>query len=313
MSQKLAPALAAGNSIIIKASEFNPLSALFLASLAPEAGLPDGVFNCLVGGAEVGSALASHMKIRKISFTGSLNTGRKIQVAAAQSNLKSVTLELGGKSPVIVFPDADQEKAMEGVLLFMFINGQGCSHGTRLYLHEDIADSFLEKLVAYVKAAAGQLGTDPFTPGNISSPLYHHAQKQIVLDFIESGKKEATLLAGGNALGDKGCYIEPTVFANPKPDARVLKEEIFGPVLVVERFKTEEEALKAANNTEYGLAAYLWTKDVGRALRISRELEAGGVIVNGAGVVKPQYSMAGWKRKSPLHSCTCRPLRGAYC
>lgn len=249
------------------------------------------------------------MKIRKISFTGSIGTGRKIQIAAAQSNLKSVTLELGGKSPVVVFPDADQEKALQGALLFMFINGQGCSLGTRLYLHEDIADAFLEKLVAYVKGAAGQLGTDPLAAGNISSPLYHHAQKKTVLDFIESGKKEATLLAGGNALGDKGCYVEPTIFADPKPDARVLKEEIFGPVLVVERFKTEEEVLKAANDTEYGLAAYLWTGDVGRALRISRGFEAGAVVVNGAGTVRPQYPMAGWKRKSSHDPSAYHPTR----
>lgn len=180
----------------------------------------------------------------------------------------------------------------------MFINGQGCSLGTRLYLHDSIADEFIEKLVAYVKGAAGQLGADPMTPGNISSPLYHHAQKQTVLDYIESGKKEATLLAGGNAIGDKGCYVEPTVFADPQPNARVLTEEIFGPVLVVQRFSTEEEVLEAANDTEYGLAAYLWTKDVARSLRFSRALETGCVIVNGAGAQRPQYPMAGWKRKS---------------
>lgn len=198
----------------------------------------------------------------------------------------------------MVFPDADQEKALQGALLFMFINGQGCSLGTRLYLHDSIADAFLEKLVAYVKGAAGQLGTDPMTPGNISSPLYHHAQKQAVLDFVESGKKEATLLVGGSAVGDKGCYVEPTVFADPQPNARVLKEEIFGPVLVVQRFSTEEEVLEAANDTEYGLAAYLWTRDVSRALRFSRALETGSVIVNGAGTPRPQYPLAGWKRES---------------
>lgn len=209
-----------------------------------------------------------------------------------------MTLELGGKSPVVVFPDADQEKALQGALLFMFINGQGCSLGTRLYIHDSIADAFIEKLVAYVKGAAGQLGADPMTPGNISSPLYHHAQRQTVLDFIESGKKEATLLAGGTALGDKGCYVEPTVFADPQPNARVLKEEIFGPVLVVQRFSTEEEVLEAANDTEYGLAAYLWTRDVARSLRFSRALETGCVIINGAGALRPQFPMAGWKRKS---------------
>ena len=297
LAQKVGPSLAGGNSIIIKASEINPLASLYLASLAPQAGLPDGVLNCIVGGAEAGGALASHPKIRKISFTGSIATGRKIQVAAAQSNLKSVTLELGGKSPILVFPDADQDKAVQNCIQFMFLSGQGCSLGTRLYLHESIADEFLEKLLAVVKGAASQLGADPFAPGTMTSPLYHHAQRKVVLEYIESGKKQAVLLTGGNALGDKGCYVEPTIFINPQPDARVLREEIFGPVLVVDKFSTEEEVLAKANDTEYGLAAYLWTKDVSRALRLGRALEAGAVITNGAGGIAPQYPSAGWKRE----------------
>ena len=298
-AMKVAPALAAGNSIVIKTSELNPLSTLFLASLAPEAGLPDGVVNCLVGGAEVGSALASHMKVRKISFTGSVGTGRKVQVAAAQSNLKSVTMELGGKSPIVVFPDADLENAVQGALQFVLLNGQVCSAGTRLYLHNSIADSFIGKLVAAVKGAGGQLGGDPTAPETLACPLFNHRQKEIVTGFIESGKKEATLVTGGGVLGDKGCYLEPTVFVDPQPDARVLREEIFGPVLVVVRFETEEEALAAANDTEYGLAAYLWTRDVARALRFSRGVEAGAVKVNGKGSMKACYPVTPWKRKLP--------------
>ena len=294
---KVAPALAAGNSIIIKASEINPLSTLLVASLASEAGIPDGAINCLVGGPEVGNALSSHMKIRKISFTGSIATGRKVQVAAAQSNLKSVTMELGGKSPIVVFPDADMQKALSGALQFLAINGQGCAIGTRLYLHEDIADGFVQQLVSIAKGAAGKLGAEPMAADTRSCPLFHQGQKKIVMDYIESGKKEATLLTGGNALGDKGCYIEPTIFIDPKPDAKVLREEIFGPVLTIVKFKTEEEILKEVNYTEYGLSSYLWTRDVGRALRFSRKIEAGGVIVNGAGNMAPQYPFGGWKRK----------------
>ncbi|KAF5702729.1 aldehyde dehydrogenase [Fusarium mundagurra] len=299
LAMKAAPALACGNSIIIKTSELNPFSTLFMASLAIQAGIPPGALNCLVGGAEVGVALSSHMEIRKISFTGSIKVGKLIQVAAAQSNLKSVTLELGGKSPMIVFPDADLERALQTATMFLLMNGQGCALPTRLYVHDSIANEFIAKLKAIVEEHGRHLGGDPTLPDTRSSPLYHQRQKEVVLSYIEAGMKEATLLTGGQPIGDKGCYIEPTIFVNPHPDAKILREEIFGPVLTVVRFSTDDEVVQLANDTEFGLAAYVWTDDMSRALTLSQKLEAGTVSVNGAGGLQPSVPTGGWKRKIP--------------
>ncbi|KAM6507708.1 hypothetical protein FSOLCH5_012907 [Fusarium solani] len=296
LAMKAAPALACGNSIIIKTSETNPFSTLFMTSLAIEADIPPGALNCLVGGAEAGNALSSHMDIRKISFTGSIGVGKLIQIAAAKSNLKSVTLELGGKSPIIVFPDANLEAALPAATLFLLMNGQGCALPTRLYVHESIAEEFIGKVKDVVEGHAKTLGGDPTAASTYSSPLYHHRQKDVVLSYIESGKVEAKLITGGNAVGEQGCYVEPTIFVDPAPDARVLREEIFGPVLVVVRFSTDDEVLKLANDTEYGLAASIWTADMKRALRFANKLEAGSVSVNGAGGYHPSVPMGGWKQ-----------------
>lgn len=297
LAMKAAPGLACGNSIIIKTSELNPFSTLFMTSLATQAGIPPGTLNCLIGGPEVGEALSSHMDIRKISFTGSIKVGKLIQVAAAKSNLKSVTLELGGKSPLIVFPDADLERALQPATMFLLMNGQGCALPTRLYVHESIADEFIVKLKVIVEEHGRNLGGNPTLPSTRSSPLYHQRQKEVVLSYIQTGIKEATLLTGGKQIGAKGCYVEPTIFVDPHPDAKVLREEIFGPVLVVARFSTEDEVIKLANDTEFGLAAYVWTADISRALRLSQRLEAGTVNVNGAGGLQPNVPMGGWKRK----------------
>ncbi|RYC58834.1 hypothetical protein CHU98_g7377 [Xylaria longipes] len=296
MAMKLAPALACGNAMIIKTSEANPLSTLYMASLANSAGIPPGVVNCLTCGAEVGHALAAHMKIRKISFTGSIPVGKRIQVAAAESNLKSVTLELGGKSPVIVFADADIAKAVAGIMTFLVMNGQGCALGTRVYVHESVADEVISKVKNLAEMHAGTLGDDPLSKTTQSSPLYHHRQREIVLSYIESGKAEATLLCGGSSVGNQGCYVQPTVFVDPQPNARIVQEEIFGPVLVITRFETEEEVLKMANDTEFGIASSVYTKDISRVLRLSRLLEAGSVQVNGAGWPNPKIAMSGWKQ-----------------
>ncbi|RSL51784.1 hypothetical protein CEP54_011243 [Fusarium duplospermum] len=296
LAMKAAPALACGNSIIIKTSETNPFSTLFMASLAIEAGIPPGVLNCLVGGAEAGNALSSHMDIRKISFTGSIGVGKLILIAAAKSNLKSVTLELGGKSPIIVFPDANLEAALPAATLFLLMNGQGCALPTRLYVHESIAEEFIGKVKAMVEGHAKTLGGDPMAPSTYSSPLYHHRQKDVVLSYIESGKLEATLITSGKAVGEQGCYVEPTIFVDPAPNARVLREEIFGPVLVVVRFSTDDEVLRMANDTEFGLVASIWTADMKRALRFTHKLEAGSVSVNGAGGYHPSVPMGGWKQ-----------------
>jgi aldehyde dehydrogenase (NAD+) len=301
MAMKLAPALASGNVMIIKTSEANPLSTLFMASLANEAGIPAGVINCLTGGAEAGQALAAHMKIRKISFTGSVDVGRRVQVAAAQSNLKSVALELGGKSPVVVFPDADIDRAVAGIMTFLVMNGQGCALGTRVYVHDSVADAIIAKVKDLVEAHAANLGGDPLSETTRSSPLYHHRQRDSVLSYIESGKAEATLLCGGSSRGEQGCYVEPTVFVDPKPNARIVREEIFGPVLVLARFRTEDEVLRMANDTEFGLVASVHTKDIARALRFSRLLEAGNVQINGAGWPNPNIPMTGWKREFFLY------------
>ncbi|KAF9768878.1 hypothetical protein IL306_013772 [Fusarium sp. DS 682] len=296
LAMKAAPALACGNSIIIKTSEINPFSTLFMISLATQAGIPSGALNCLVGGPELGEALSSHMDIRKISFTGSIKVGKLIQVAAAQSNLKSVTLELGEKSPMIVFPDADVERALQASTIFLLMIGQGCALPTRLYVHDSIADGFITKLKVIVTAHSRHLGGDPAFPSTRSSPLYHHRQKEVVLSYIDAGRKEATLLTVGKPIGDKGCYIEPTIFVDPQPNAKVLREEIFGPVLTVVRFSTEDEVVKLANDTEFGLAAYVWTADMRRALRLTQKLEAGTVSVSGAGGLQPNVPMGGWKQ-----------------
>lgn len=296
-AMKVAPALAAGNAIIIKTSELNPFSTLFAAALSVDAGIPAGALNVLTGGSEAGNALASHPKIRKISFTGSVGVGRLVQIAAAKSNLKSVTLELGGKSPIIVFPDANLDQAVQAACMFLTLNGQGCALNTRLYVHEDVAGHVISKLKCVVEGHERTLGGDPLTPHTTSSPLYNHQQRTTVLSFIESGKIQAELLCGGGAVGEKGCYVKPTIFVNPQPDARILKEEIFGPVLTVVVFKTEEEVLALANETEFGLAAALWTKDIGRALRFARQLQAGSVRINGAGGFSPAVPTGGWKRE----------------
>ena len=293
---KAASALAAGNSLIVKASELNPFSTLFIVSLATEAGIPPGVINCITGDAVAGTALAAHMKIRKISFTGSLAVARQVQVSAAQSNLKSVTLELGGKSPVIVYPDANLDKATEFCCHFLMLNGQGCMLGTRVYLHKSIYDEMMPKIEGRVQAYENNLGSNPLDEGTWSSPMFHRRQLDRVLKFIEDGKKGAKLLRGGDVVEGKGCYIRPAIFTDPSPDSRVLNEEIFGPVVVVHKFKDDDEVIKLSNDTEFGLAAYIWTRDIGRALRISNRIEAGIIGINGL-PWSPNTTFGGWKRK----------------
>jgi aldehyde dehydrogenase (NAD+) len=302
-AMKAAPALAAGNVIISKASEMNPFSTLLLGELAIKAGFPSGALNILVGDVEAGNALSSHMRIRKISFTGSMAVGKKIQVAAANSNLKRVTLELGGKSPVLVFDDADLSVAVEGSSSFLALNGQGCILGTRVYVQEGIAEEFLKALTARVEGYGQTLGADPMDMSTMSSPLYHRRQRDSVLKSIEQGKKEAQLVTGGAAWGTEGCYVQPTIFYKPTPDSQITMHEVFGPVVVVDTFKTEGEVLQKANDTEYGLGAYLYTKDLDRAIRLSSALEAGTVTVNTAMSFHPTVPFGGFKGELTLSAC----------
>jgi aldehyde dehydrogenase (NAD+) len=300
---KAAPALAMGNVMIVKASEYNPFSTLLIGELANQAGFPPGTLNVLIGTVAAGSALSSHMKIRKISFTGSIGVGKQIQIAATKSNLKRVTLELGGKSPVIVFDDADFEKAIRGSLGYLAFNGQGCINGTRLYVHEKIAESFMQALKGAVEGLAATLGADPYDNSTMSSPMFHAAQKNRVLAYIETGKKEAELVTGGKTKGDKGCYIEPTVFYKPKKGAKIMDEEIFGPVLVVDTFSTEEEVVRLANDTEYGLGAYVFTESIDRMWRMTAAIEAGTVCCNNGNsmhVSTPFNGHKGEESKAPM-------------
>ncbi|KAI1333044.1 aldehyde dehydrogenase domain-containing protein [Xylariaceae sp. FL0255] len=259
--------------------EQTPPSTLFAASLTKAAGFPDGLIVVFTGGADAGSVLAAHMKIRMLSFTGSIGVGKKIQQAAAGSNLKKLTLELGGKSPVIVFDDADV-----------------CAGGTRMYDQEGVAQEMMFLMKGIVEYMASTLGASPLELTTMTSPLYNHRQKDVVMKYIEQGKTEATFLTGGSTVGEKGCYMQPTIFINPAKDAKVLNEEIFGPILTIVTFKVEAEALALANDTEYALAAYIWIKDLGRASRASKNIEAGSVCVNSAMIFDKGRPFGGWKQ-----------------
>ncbi|CAL5397056.1 unnamed protein product [Camellia sinensis] len=282
---KVAPALAAGCTMIVKPAEQTPLSALRYAHLAKlldgiKAGIPDGVINVITGfGPTAGAAIASHMDIDKISFTGSTEVGRLVMVAAAKSNLKAVSLELGGKSPVIIFDDADVDKAADLALLgIMYNKGEVCVAGSRVFVQEGIYDEIVKKLEE--KAKTWAVG-DPFNPTVRHGPQVDKTQFERILSYIEHGKREgATLLTGGKPCGQKGYYIEPTIFTDVKDNMVIAKEEIFGPVMSLMKFKTVEEAIERANATRYGLAAGIVTNDLNLANTVSRSIRAGVIWIN---------------------------------
>ncbi|RDW65644.1 aldehyde dehydrogenase family protein [Aspergillus mulundensis] len=277
---KAAPALATGNCFILKPSEKTPFAALALGALIKEAGFPPGVFQVLSGDGKTGALLASHMRVRKVSFTGSIPTGKKVQKMAAESNLKRVTLELGGKSPAVVFDDANLENAVTWCVNAITINtGQACFAASRVYVQEGIFDKFTEKYKAALEEKAKGIN-DPEDPSTVMGPLVDKAQFQRVTGFVERGAQTNKILTGGQRVGDKGFYIQPTVFTDVKQDEEIYKEEIFGPVSILNSFKTEEEVLKKANATEYGLMAGVFTQDINRALRVASEFESGMVGVN---------------------------------
>lgn len=276
---KVGPAIGAGNSIIMKTSEKSPLVPLYLARLSKEAGIPDGVISVLNGGGLPGRLLSEHMRIRKIAFTGSTRTGRAIQRAAADSNLKNVTLELGGKSPVIIFADADIKLAAEAAALgITFNSGQVCAAGSRVYIQKSIEAEFLPIFKAAITSViSGKLSALDTNIGAMADAI----QGKAVTDYIEVGKSEATLLLGGGRISSaEGWAIEPTVFTNVPDDSRINREEVFGPVLVLHTFETEEEVLRRANDSEYGLFSAVFTSNFDRAWRMAKGIEAGSVCIN---------------------------------
>jgi aldehyde dehydrogenase (NAD+) len=280
---KVAPALACGNTLVLKPAEQTPLSALELAAIAAEAGLPAGVLNVVTGyGETAGAALVSHADVDKIAFTGSTAVGRQIMRQAAAS-LKKVSLELGGKSPNIVLADADLDAAARGAFSAIFYNtGQCCTAGSRLIVHESARDELLGKLVD--RAGKMQPG-DPLDPKTRLGPMISAEQMERVLGYIEKGRSEGAevLVGGGRALyngEERGFWVQPTVFDGVREDHCIAREEIFGPVLSVLTFSDEDEALAMANRSEYGLAAGVWTRDIRKAHRFARDLEAGTVWIN---------------------------------
>ena len=279
---KVAPALAAGNSVILKPARQSPLSALLLAEIFAEAGVPDGVFNVVNGfGEDVGKALALSMEVDKIGFTGSTEVGKLMLVYSGQSNMKKVTAECGGKSPQIVFPDADLDAAVTYSVNNIYINqGEVCSASSRLLVHESIHDEFVAKFVEDAKRF--QPG-DPLDPATTMGPLVTREQQRRVLDYIAVGKKEGGRLAIGGSTPpglDAGFYVQPTLFDGVTRDMTIAREEIFGPVGAVMRFSDYDDAMSIANDSIYGLASAVWTKDLVTAHKAARAIEAGIVWVN---------------------------------
>ncbi|KAH8878811.1 aldehyde dehydrogenase [Thozetella sp. PMI_491] len=276
---KLGPALATGNTVVLKPAEQTPLSALYLANLVVQAGFPPGVVNIVNGyGRDAGAALASHMDVDKIAFTGSTATGRLIQKAAS-GNLKNISLETGGKNPLIVFADADLSQAAKWAHIGSMGNqGQVCTASSRLLVHERVVDQFVEAYMA--QFASWKIG-NPFELGVSQGPQVTKAQYESILNRTKGAVEEgAVLVSGGKPFGSKGYFIEPTVFKGVSPSMKIYREEVFGPVVTITSFQTEDEALQRANETEYGLAASVFTRDIELAHRMASRLEAGMVWVN---------------------------------
>ena len=275
---KGAPALACGNSMIFKPSETTPLCALKVAEILVEAGAPKGLYNVVQGYGDVGAALVSDDRVNKVSLTGSAPTGKKVYAAAA-AGMKHVTMELGGKSPMIIFDDADIENAVGGAMLGnMYSTGQVCSNGTRVFVQETIKEAFLKRFAE--RAAEIKLG-DPLDEETQMGPMVSKAQRDIVMGFVEKGIEEgATLVCGGKVVEGDGFFIEPTAFSDVTDDMTIAREEIFGPVMSVLSFKTEEEVIARANDTDLGLAAGVFTNDITRAHRVIDALDAGTCYIN---------------------------------
>ena len=296
---KSAPALAAGNAMLFKPAELTPLSAMRLAEIYTEAGLPAGVFNVVHGFAETGQAMTRHPGIAKVSLTGEAGTGKIVASEAARSSLKHVTMELGGKSPLLVFDDADLDNAVSGAMLGNFATqGEVCTNCTRVFVHEGVYDAFMDKLLARTQAI--RIG-HPGDPEIQMGPLISRDHQQLVLDYIQKGKDEgARLLTGGSAPQDPdladGNYVLPTIFDRCSDEMTIVREEIFGPVMSVLAFDDEDDAIRRANDTHYGLAAGVFTRDLNRAHRCSRRLQAGICWVNHYNVTPIEMTFGGAKQ-----------------
>ncbi len=293
---KLGPALATGCTVVMKPAEQTPLSALRVGELALEAGFPEGVINLLPGyGPTAGAALARHMDVDKVAFTGSTEVGHLIMKAAAETNLKRVTLELGGKSPNIIFADADMDKAVEGAHFALFFNqGQCCCAGSRTFVEESCYDEFVARSVERAKKRT--VG-NPFDKNTEQGPQVDQEQFNKVMGYIEAGKKEkANLVAGGGRVGNKGYFIEPTVFADVQDNMKIAQEEIFGPVMSILKFKDTSEVVERANKSLFGLAAAVWTKDISKAHAIADSVRAGTVWVNCYDVFDAAAPFGGFKQ-----------------
>ncbi|RNF35897.1 aldehyde dehydrogenase [Paracoccus methylarcula] len=306
---KAAAALAAGNSVVLKPAEQSPLSALRLAELATEAGIPDGVFNVVPGfGETAGKALGLHMDVDCLAFTGSTATGKMFMQYSGQSNLKQVWPETGGKSPNIVFADCEDLDAAADMAAFgiFFNQGEVCSANSRLYVERSIKDAFVEKLIA--RARAMQPG-DPLDPASKMGAIVDERQTQAIMRFVEAGQATAKLVTGGERvrIDGKGCFVQPTIFDDVRQDDPLAKDEIFGPVLSVLPFDSEAEAVSMANDSIYGLAASVWTDNLSRACRVSENLHVGTVSVNTVDALSAQTPFGGMKqsgfgRDLSLHS-----------
>ena len=295
---KAAPALASGNVMIFKPSEETPRGAMRLAEIFTEAGLPDGVFNVVQGDGRVGAWLTTHQDIAKVSFTGEVGTGKKVMAAAA-STLKEVTMELGGKSPLIIFNDADLENAVSATMLANFYTqGEVCTNGTRVFVQKDLYPQFIQRLQQ--RTEQNIVCGDPMNPETNFGALISRAHQQKVLEYIEIGKKEgATLLTGGTALSPanapNGFFVAPTIFTNCNDDMTLAKEEVFGPVMSIFTFADEDEVIQRANNTHLGLAAGVFTQDITRAHRVIHQIEAGICWINAYGASPAEMPVGGYK------------------
>ena len=293
--QKMAPALACGNTVILKPAEQTPLTALRLGELIQEAGVPDGVVNVLTGfGPGAGSAISEHLGIDKVSFTGSTEVGKLI-LAASTGNLKRVSLELGGKSPNIIFPDADLKVAVPNAMNGVFFNsGQVCVAGTRIFVQRDMYDDFLDQ---FSKATERMTLGDPMDPKTRLGPVVSKEQFDRVKGYLDVGRKEgARVMVGGEVREGKGYFVQPTLFADVNNSMRIAREEIFGPVAAAIPFKDENDVVIQGNDTTYGLAAAVWTKDISRAHKVARALKAGTVWVNCYGITDTGMPFGGYKQ-----------------